>query len=153
MRIYKPDKKGMRSLRAVFLLLSVILIFVIKHYIPVNMVVFIGALALATVDIFVLFIYLPLYFASLRYEASHEEIIRHGGVFIKTRQSVRFSTVQYTTVITTPFSQYTGLNFLILFVYGGQLRLLFLRQSDVLDILRIIDNKGEGDSINIDVEV
>ena len=47
-----------------------------------------------------------------------------------------YSTVQYTTVITTPFSQYTGLNFIVFFVYGGQLRLLFLNQEDALYILR-----------------
>lgn len=153
MRIYKPDKKGLRLLRVIILLLSVIVIFVARHYIPVNVVVFIIALALATMDIFVLFIYLPMFFASLRYEATGDEIIKYSGVFIKTRQSVRLDTVQYTTVITTPFAQYTGLNFLILFVYGGQLRLLFLRQSDALELMRIAEKKLVQDSFDIDVEV
>ena len=83
-----------------------------------------------------MFVYLPLYFSSIKYTATETEIMKSSGVFIKTHQSVRYSSVQYTSVISSPFSQYTGLNFIVFFVYGGQLRLLFLKQSDAQEILR-----------------
>ncbi len=114
-----------------------------KIYIPVDMVVIILGIFLGVVDILIMFIYLPLLFSSLKYEVSDNELTCISGVFIKSYQSVQFSAVQYTTVIFTPLSQYTGLNFLILFVYGGQLRLLFLKQQDALDILNKTRNKKE----------
>ena len=66
-----------------------------------------------------MFVYLPLYFSSLSFDTTENEITKHSGVYFRSHQSVLYSTVQYTTVVTTPLSQYTGLNFVIFFVYGG----------------------------------
>jgi len=135
MKKYRPDKNGLFVLRIIIAIVSVLLILVVKHYIPVDILVIIISTAVLTTAVFMIFIYFPLYFSSLSYESSETEIIKHSGVFIKTHQSVRYSQVQYTTVASTPFSQYTGFNFVIFFVYGGQLRLMFLNQKDALEIL------------------
>ena len=136
MRSFKPDKHALMTLRLFITMLSFILIGAVRLYIPVNVVVLVFAIAIVTVAIFFMFIYLPLYFSSLRYDSTDTEITKHSGVYFHSHQSVLYSTVQYTTVITTPFSQYTGLNFVVFFVYGGQLRLLFLKQEDALYILK-----------------
>ncbi len=133
---FKPEKSALSVLRILILLVSVILIVLIKVYIPFHMVVMISGITIGIIDIFVIFIYLPIYFSKLSYEMSDEKITKHSGVLLKSHQSVRYSTVQYTAVITTPFSQYTGLNFVILFVYGGSLRLMFLNQDNAMEILR-----------------
>ena len=81
------------------------------------------------------FIYCPLLFRSLKYTVTDSEVKRSGGVFIKKFQSVRYSSVQYITTARSFLSQYTGLNFIVYFVYGGQLRLLFLSRSDADEIM------------------
>lgn len=136
MKIYKPDERGLVTLRVFILALSLFFAGAARYYIPVDTITIIVLLAIVTADIFIMFIYLPFYFGSLSYETDNDEIIKHSGVFIKKHQSVRYGSVQYTAVLTTPFAQYTGLNFVVLFVYGGQMPLMFLRQSDAMEILK-----------------
>ncbi|MBQ8960288.1 MAG: PH domain-containing protein [Ruminococcus sp.] len=135
MKTYEPDRNGLATLRLLILLASAVLIGAVWYFIPVKMIVIIMAAAVGTVAIFSMFVYFPLYFRSLSYDSTDREIIKHSGVFIKSHQSVLYSTVQYTTVVTTPFARHTGFNFVIFFVYGGQLRLLFLRYDDAMEIL------------------
>lgn len=147
MRSFKPDKHALLTLRLAITLISLLILGAVRIYIPVNIVVLVFAIAIATIAIFFMFIYLPLYFSSLSFDTTETEITKHSGVYFHSHQSILYSTVQYTTVITTPFSQYTGLNFVVFFVYGGQLRLLFLKQEDALYIIRKTGtpvDKGEG---------
>lgn len=136
MKNFKPEKNALTTLRIIIILISVLLIAVVRIYIPVDAIVKIFAVAVLTADIFMIFIYLPVYFSSLSYEMTDEKIIRHSGVFMRSHQSVRYSTVQYSVVVSTPFSHVTGLNFVILFVYGGSLRLVFLHKDDAMEIMR-----------------
>lgn len=143
MKRFKPDKNALLTLRLLIVFASVLLMVAVRIYIPINVIVGIIAVAVGTADIFLDFIYLPLFFKSLSYESTKDKITRHGGVIFKSHKSVRYATVQYTAVITMPFSQYTGLNFVILFVYGGQLPLLFLKEEDALEILEMTGNSAE----------
>lgn len=133
---FKPEKNAITILRILIMVISVILVILIKIYIPFSMAVIISGVAVCMIDIFIIFFYMPMYFSRLSYEMNDEKITKHSGVFLKSHQSVRYSTVQYTAVITTPFSKYTGLNFVILFVYGGSLRLMFLSHDNAMEILR-----------------
>lgn len=135
MKTYKPDKNGLLTLRVLLFAASLILFGIVKYYIPIDILVFIITIAIVTADIFIMFIYLPFFFRYLSYSSDGKEITRHSGVFIKTHQTVQYSSVQYTTVISTPFSQYTGLNFIVFFVYGGQMQIMFLNQKDAQEIL------------------
>ncbi|MBQ6212768.1 MAG: PH domain-containing protein, partial [Ruminococcus sp.] len=116
------------------------------YFIPLENVVFIIVVSVIAIASFEMFIHLPMYFSSIKYSATETEVSKSSGVFIKVHQSVRYSSIQYTTIISSPFSQYTGFNFIIFFVYGGQLRLLFLKQSDAQEIIKLsgsISVKGD----------
>ncbi len=144
MKKFKPDKNALLTMRIIILTISLLLILAVRIYIPITVIVLIIAAAFGTVDIFLIFVYLPLYFSSVCYDMTEDMITRHGGAFVKSHKSVKISKIQYTTVVTTPFSQYTSLNFVILFVYGGQLRMLFLDLDDAMEILKITgEAKGE----------
>ena len=140
MNNFKPERNALTTLRIFILLISVVLVGVVRIYIPIDIIVIMFAVFVILIDIFMILVYLPIYFSSLSYEMTDEKIIRHSGVFMKVHQSVRYSTVQYSTVVSTPFSDKTGMNFVILFVYGGSLRLLFLNKDDAMEILRRCGN-------------
>ncbi len=144
MKKFKPDKNALLTMRIIILTISLLLSLGVRIYIALTVIVLIIAAAFGTVDIFLIFVYLPLYFSSVCYDMTEDMITRHGGAFVKSHKSVKISKIQYTTVVTTPFSQYTSLNFVILFVYGGQLRMLFLDLDDAMEILKITgEAKGE----------
>ncbi len=136
MRSFKPDRHALTTMRVAISIFSLLFLGALRIYIPIGVVVAVFAIAIASIDIFFMFIYLPLYFSSLSYDTTDTEITRHSGVYFRSHQSVLYSAVQYSTVVTTPLSRYTGLNFLVFFVYGGQLRLDFLTHEDALYILR-----------------
>lgn len=143
MKTYRPDSRTLRTLRVIITLLSLILIAIIRAYVPVEILDIIFGTAICTVAIFVMFIYLPLYLGSLRYEATETELTRSAGVFMKSDQTVKYSAVQYYTHVTTPLSERTGLNFIVLYVYGGQFQLLFLNTDDVKEIIERIGKGGD----------
>ena len=133
---YKPDKNGLITIRILSVIISLVLAGVSKKYIPSEFIYFIAVVSVVTVSIFVMFVYFPLYFSSLSYETTDSEVIKHSGVIIKSHQAIKFDSIQYTTVVNSLLSQYTGFNFIIFFVYGGQLRLDFLSRNDTLEILK-----------------
>ena len=142
MRHYKPDRKGLTALRLLMLLLTAALIIAINYSVPIRKVALIADIAVAGVTLLTTLIYLPMYFASVRYTVTDHELIRSSGVFIKYDQSIKFSSIQYTITITTPLSKVTGLNFLLLFVLGGQMNLMFLDYNDMQEILMLTGNGG-----------
>ena len=137
MRHFYPDKKSIRLMQIIISAIGLILFFIVKHYIHSKEVLFITGIIIVSLCICIVFIYLPLYFSSLKYTVTNTEIIRTSGVFIKVHQSVLFSSIQYATVIKTFLSGYTGLNFIIFFVFGGRFRLMFLSRNDTDEILRL----------------
>ena len=143
---YEPDRHCLSTMRLLITAAVVIIIFAAKYFIPLENVVFIIVVSVIAIASFEMFIHLPMYFSSITYSATETEVSKSSGVFIKVHQSVRYSSIQYTTIISSPFSQYTGFNFIIFFVYGGQLRLLFLKQSDAQEIIKLsgsISVKGD----------
>lgn len=149
MKIFRPDRSALTSLRVITALIAVFFIVAAKIYIPVNIIITILSMAFAVIVIFMDFVYYPLYFGSMKYEITNEQITRYSGVFFKSRKSVNFLTVQYTASVTTPFSRYTGLNFGVLFVYGGQLELMFLSYSDASEIIKIVESCGKGEKADV----
>lgn len=137
MKHYVPDRKCLTTLRIIITAAVLLVIAAIRYFIPFEKTVFFLTVFLICAACFFMFLYLPKFFASIKYTASETEIIKSSGVFIKLYQSIKYSSIQYTTVINTPLSQYTGFNFIIFFVYGGQQRLLFLKQSDAEEIIRL----------------
>ncbi|MBO5318646.1 MAG: PH domain-containing protein [Ruminococcus sp.] len=137
MRHFYPDKNSVRLLQIIISAIGFILFLTAKHYIHSKSTLLILGTIIVSLCTFIMFIYLPLYFSSLKYIVTDTEIIRTGGVFIKVHQSVLFSSIQYVTVVKTFLSGYTGLNFIIFFVFGGRFRLMFLSRNDIDEILRL----------------
>ena len=115
----------------------VIVLWAVRYFIPIEKIVMLCIIVVIAIACFEMFVHLPMYFNSISYSATETEVTKSSGVFIKVHQSVRYSSIQYTTRITSPLSQHTGFNFIIFFVYGGQLRLLFLKRADADEIIRL----------------
>lgn len=80
-------------------------------------------------------IYCPIYFKNLKYFVADErKIIKVSGFFFKKRQIMMIDTIQYTTAVTTPFSRITGLNFFLLYAYGGIMTIMFLNKNDLEEL-------------------
>lgn len=142
MKKYQPDRHGLISVRILTTLFSVILSIISNIYVISEFLLFIVIIFIVTISIFVIFVYFPLYFSSLAYETTSTEVIKHSGVIVRSHQAIRFDSIQYTTVVSSPLSQYTGFNFVIFFIYGGQLRLDFLSRQDTIEILKSTRTSG-----------
>lgn len=142
MKNYLPDKSCLFTLRILISAVAVVLIIAVKYFFTVDLLVMLISIIICAGAFFLMFAYLPMFLKSIKYTVTGTEISRSSGVIMKTHQSVRYSSIQYTNVITTPFSQYTGLNFIICFVYGGKIKLLFLNHSDAKEILERVEKKG-----------
>lgn len=139
MKKYYADKTCLNLLRIVLLIVVTALIYLAVRFLgffPTVMWIAVGVVAAAY--IFFGIIYLPLYFRNAAYIISNEEISKHAGFFIRTKQYMRFSAVQHAALITTPFSNYTGLNFIMISALGGKMMLLFLSRSDAEEIYSFI---------------
>lgn len=76
-------------------------------------------------------IYSPVYFRNLRYYiVDDRKIIKVSGFFFKKKQIMMIDTIQYSTAVTTPLNRYTGLNFFLLYAYGGIMTIMFLKKND-----------------------
>lgn len=141
MKNYLPDKNCLMTLRIIITFLSFILIIAVRYFITVKILVILISTIIGAAAFFIMFAYLPLFMKSIRYTVTETEIIKSSGVIMRFHQSVHYSSIQYINIITTPFSQYTGLNFIVCFVYGGQLRLMFLNHKDAREILKLMERE------------
>ncbi len=141
MKNYLPDKNCLMTLRVIVTFISFILLIAVRYFITVKILVILISTIIGAAAFFIMFAYLPLFMKSIRYTVTETEIIKSSGVIMRFHQSVHYSSIQYTNIITTPFSQYTGLNFIVCFVYGGQLRLLFLNHRDAREILKFVERE------------
>ncbi len=142
MKKYKPDRKGLVTLRILILAVTAGLILAVNYFVPVRKVSLIADISLAAISLGLMFIYLPMYFSSVSYLVTSNEIIRSSGVLVKFHQSIKLPLVQHSMVITTPFSKFTGMNFLLFFALGGQINLMFLSYEDMMEILRLFSESG-----------
>lgn len=139
MKKYYADKTGI----GILFVLSFLLVMAIDtaslvylSFIPIIMWIVIGVFS--SVFLIIIIIWLPLFFKSLSYCVSCEEITSSSGVFFRTKKILRVKSIQYYTCITTPFSKVTGLNFLVLSALGGNIVLMFLSKKDVDSISAIL---------------
>jgi uncharacterized membrane protein YdbT with pleckstrin-like domain len=139
MKHYEPDKKSLATLKILILSVAVLLIVLSRLLIQIYVLMLVVSIIFALTAIIFAFLYLPMYFSHLSYCANENEIKKTSGVFFRTHQSIKFSSIQYSTYVTMPFSRFTGFNFIIFYVYGGRLFMLFLKKKDAEEIL---ENSG-----------
>ena len=148
MKDYYPDKHCLLTIILLIILFEALIWFAAWKFIPERFAVAVTIIRITAIVIGVIigFIYFPLFFRTVKYTLTETEIIRTSGVFIKIYQSVRYSSIQYMTIISSPFSKVSGFNFVVFFMFGGQLRLLFLARDDAEEIMKLashISRKGE----------
>ena len=151
MKKYYADRKSLKFLRVFTFLLIICIIIALKYLlyflearypdyfalakitIPEIIIwIFIGLLVTAYVVF--LMIILPLWYRSVSYTLSSDEIVMRSGVFFSNTVYVKMSSIQYTTTVSMPLSKYTSFNFLLINAYGGRLVMMFLSHSDMEEI-------------------
>lgn len=134
---YRPDPHAKYVLQLICLPLALILIAAIRYVlmiVPAHIVNGI-CLLLLLAALICIFILLPLWFRNTSYTL-HEQDIHFCdlGIFIHREKANATSCTQCSTIIQTPFCQYTGMIFLPLHAYGGTMLLLFLKKKDAAEL-------------------
>lgn len=135
MKHYYADKTCLNILKILILSLTFILLVVTVYFlsfIPIIMIplciIFFGA------GFFMAMVYLPVYFRNLNYYVSEDKIIKESGFYFRKKQIIRINKIQFTTAVSTPFSELTGLNFIVLYAYGGMMTVMFLSDRDFAEL-------------------
>ena len=151
MKKYYADRKSLKFLRVFTFLLIICIItalkyllyflearypdyFAIPKFTVPEIIIWILIGLLVTAYVIFLMIILPLWYRSVSYTLSADEIIIRSGVFFSNTVYVKMSSVQYTTTVSKPLSKYTSFNFLLINAYGGRLVMMFLSHSDMEEI-------------------
>ena len=155
MKKYYADKRSLKFLRVMTFLLIICIIIGLKYllyyleshfpqYFDIpritvpEIIIWAFIILLVTAYVIFLLIILPLWYRSVSYTLSDDEITIRSGIFFKNITFIKMSSVQYTTAISMPFSKYTSFNFLLISAYGGRLVCFFLSSSDIEEISRKI---------------
>lgn len=128
---YSPSRKCLWILDLIILMLTTALICLSSCFLALTpMFMKIINSVFLTTGLFLILIYLPVYFKNLCYIVSENKITKNSGFFFTKKQTITIDSIQYTTSITTWFSEKTGLNFFILYAYGGTMKIMFLNDDD-----------------------
>ena len=85
---------------------------------------------------------LPLFFARMHFYATDEKLTVIAGILFLRAQSIRLDRVQFIQTVTGPFDGALGMNFIILYVYGGQLTVPFLNRTDRIELVHLLEQGG-----------
>lgn len=143
MKEYSADLSAMKLLQMIFCLLTALLISacaVCLHRWAVFMWILIILFAMTAVII--CFLCMPLYFAKLKCIVTANQITVRTGIFFRREQSVRLQSIQFIQLITGPLDGILGMNFIILYVYGGSLMIFFLKNTDRHELIKFLERKG-----------
>ena len=155
MKKYYADKRSLKFLRVTTFILIICIIIALKYllyyleshfpaYFDIpkitvpEIIVWAFIILLVTAYVIFLLIILPLWYRSVSYTLSDDEMIIRSGIFFKNISFVKMSSIQYTTSISMPLSKYTSFNFLMINAYGGRLVCFFLSSSDMEEISKKI---------------
>lgn len=83
-------------------------------------------------------IFLRIWQKTLSYALTPDCIISDTGFFIRTRQIMKYSSVQYVSLVSMPFSRISSFNFVIVSALGGRLIMMFLSDSDAKSVVELI---------------
>ena len=155
MKKYYADKRSLNFLRVVTFIIIICIIYAIKYLlyyierrypelftesaVP-DVIVWIIVAALITGYVVFLFIILPMWYRSVDYTVTADEIIISSGVIFKNTTYVKISSVQYTAAVKCPLSEHTSFNFLLINAYGGRIAMAFLSCKEMEEINRKIQS-------------
>ena len=131
MKHYYADKTCLNILKILILSVTFILLAVTVYFLSfIQIVMILLCIIFLAAGFFTAIIYLPIYFKNLNYYVSNDRIIKESGFYFKKKQIIRIDKIQFTTSVSTPFSKLTGLNFIVLYAYGGMMTVMFLSDHD-----------------------
>lgn len=143
MKEYSADPAAMKLLQITVCLLAAVLIFASARFLyrwSVVMWILIGIFAVTAIVLS--FFCMPLYFSNLRCIITANQVTVRTGMFFRREQSIRLQSVQFVQTITGPWNGILGLNFIILYVYGGSLMIFFLKKADRQELTEFLERKG-----------
>ncbi len=136
MKAYYPDKRALIILQGLLFAVGALLIYILRYFVELYKIRIIVAVIIAVFVLAATFIYLPIYFSSLRYCTGNNEIIKNGGVFLHKSFVIRTETVQYCTLVSTSILRKSGMNLIIFHLYGGRLIIPFVRPEDAMELMK-----------------
>lgn len=162
MKQYKANINSINILRVITILLLIVIIYGIKYVVYIlkaefpaffqafegsaveNILVIAAICAAVTAAIYIL-IFLPVMYSRTIYSVDDKGVGMKTGILIKSSQYMRMDSIQYVLEITTPFSRWTGFNFLVFNGHGSSIAFIFLSQNDAREIAenvrKIIDGR------------
>ncbi len=139
MKQYSACRRAQFILQGATILVVLLLIWATWYLFPfLNRGILITITIIFLVAAAVIFFWLPFWFGSISYSVSETRITRKSGIVFRREQVMRTTALQYTTTLRTPFSKWTGLNFIPLHAYGGTLFLAFLSRDDAGEIQQFL---------------
>ena len=140
---YTADLSAMKLLQILVCLVCTLLCLLCGKFLfrwAVLMWVIIAVLIAVTLSIS--FVCLPFYFSNLRYIITANQITVRTGIFFQQEQSIRLQSVQFIQLITGPWDGILGLNFIILYVYGGSMMIFFMKKKDRQELTDFLIQRG-----------
>lgn len=150
MKKYNADIKSLNFLRVFIFILTICIILLLKYlsyyfvsryqtcFYFIEIAARILSILLLTAYVVFVLIILPLWYRSVSYTLTPDEIILRSGIVFKNTTYIKMSSVQYITTVMMPFSRQTSFNFLLINAYGGIRSCVFLSVSDMEEISKKI---------------
>lgn len=142
MKEYYADFSAMKLLQIIIFLLTIIFILAsIFIFFKLKIIMWICISIFIIIAIIINYICLPLYFKTLKYTVTANQITLRQGIFFVHEQSIKLQSVQFVQFI-TGFHGMFGLNFIILYVYGGSMMIFFMKKQDRQELTEFLQRKG-----------
>lgn len=140
MKKYVPVRKALQSLRFIMIVLAIAItaisyIFLNNYSILMWIIIFVCWGLVILYGVF----FLPIYFRNTAYNISDSDLRKKTGMVFFSKQFMKMRSIQYISTIITPFSKYTGLNFIIVNAWGGRMVFCFLNRDEALEIASHLD--------------
>ncbi|MDE5792775.1 MAG: PH domain-containing protein [Oscillospiraceae bacterium] len=142
MKEYYADLSAMKLLQVLISVITVILISAsIFIFFRLKIIIWILVGIFIITAIIINFICLPVYFKTLKYTVTANQITIRQGIFLVREQSIKLQSVQFVQFITGLNGMF-GLNFVILYVYGGSMMIFFMKKQDRQELTDFLQRKG-----------
>lgn len=142
MKQYTANSHAQYILQVTIPIAAIILIFLLWYFLPFlpHWLLWVITVVLNTAAAMLSACFLPLWFDSVSYTISETHITKRCGIIFVQEQTMRTQALQYSTILRTPFSAKSGLNFIPLHAYGGTIYLAFLRKQDAEEIQHFLQH-------------
>ncbi len=136
MKQYVADRHAQYLIQAALPITTLLLLLLIWYFLSFfpRWLLWLLTLLLGGTTAITSIVLVPLWFGSISYTISATHITKRSGIFFVREQVMRTQALQYSTVLRSPASHKTGLNFIPLHAYGGTILLAFLNRKDAEEI-------------------